>query len=430
MYRYLVLITILITAIDLFVFSDDNVEKSVQSQPLSASDVLTTQTTPTTPTIPKPDYLKVVVDPATGTTVTRVADQTQFASNLLELRHRYAKNQPWNADESYLLLDFKYPAALLNGRTYKFMRWVKQPAEGVWSNLNPSLMYGILNNTNQFIKLDVSQGKTYQVVRKFEEYDQIDFGGWNGNLSQNDRYAAFVGLKGEKLDLLVYDLQLDRVISRKTQPKGTTMRNYTQSQIDRIDSFSMAVSGKYVIVGYPQSGQGQRRGVHLLDRSLKFIRQLSQRGGSHFDSCVNSRGSEAIVVEDDRSSALVAVEYKTGKKTTLLSADKLHYNLHVSCRNLNRPGWAYISEFAVEPDPTADPTTAKRNTDRTFALKLDGSGTIEQFTPPHHSASTAYERQPHSVPNRNGMKVLFASDWGNSVGPVYAYVTSRNSKQR
>jgi hypothetical protein len=424
MYRQLLFLTILLTVIDVIFFRYDNVEKSAQSQSLPTADVLVS------PSISRPDYLQPIVDTSTGSTLTRVSDQTKFASNLPELRHRYAKSQPWNADESYLLLDFKYPAALLNGRTYKFVRWVNQPAESVWSNLNPSIMYGTLNNTNQFIKLDVRQGKTYQVVRKFDEYTQIDFGGWNGNLSQNDRYAALAGIKGEKIDLLVYDLQNDRVISRKTQQKGTTMRNYTQSKVDRIDSFSMTASGKYVVVGYPQSGKGSRRGVHLLDRSLKFVRQLSQRGGSHFDSCVNSKGSEAIVVEDDQTSALVAVEYATGKKTTLLSADKLHYNLHVSCRNLNRPGWAYISEFAVEPDPNADSPTTRQKTNRTFALKLDGSGTIEQFSQPNHSASTAYERQPHSVPNRNGTKVLFASDWGNLVDPVYAYVTSRNSNKR
>jgi hypothetical protein len=408
-------------AISILVTIFNGIQVSTQSQTIPKSEL-------TKPTIPRPEYRQPVRDPLTGMTLTRVSDQTAFGSSLSKLRHIYATNQPWNANESYLLLSYSYPAALVDGRNYKFLRWVHQLAEGVWSNLNPNLMYGVFANSNQFVKLDVSKGEKYTVLHKFSEYDQIDFGGWNGHLSGNDRYAALAGLKDGKIDLLVYDLQTDRVISRKTQPKGTTMRNYTQSKIDRIDSFSITASSKYVIVGYPQSGQGPRRGVHLLDRSLKFVRQLSQRGGSHFDYCVDSRGSEAIVVEDDQSSALVSVEYVTGKKTTLLSADKLHYNIHVSCRNSNRPGWAYISEYPVEPDPNTNPTTVNRNTDRTFALKLDGSEKIEQFAPPNHSAST--DREPHSVPNRNGTKVLFASDWGNPVDPVYAYITSRNYKQR
>ena len=371
--------------------------------------------------IARPEYLQPVTDPIFGTTVTRVSDRAALSSNLPELRHLYAKNQPWNADESYLLLNYKYPAALLDGRTYKFIRWVRQPSESVWSNLNPSLMYGTIAKTNQFVKLNITRGSNYTVLHQFSEYDTIHFGEWEGNLSNNDRYAALVGVKAGKLDFLVYDLLQNRVISRKTQPSGTTISNGNESTVNNI---TMSQSGKYLIVQYNQEGQGVQRGIHLLDRSLKSVRQLSRRGGSHFDTCINAKGSEAIVVTDDTSPALVSVQYSTGKKTTLLPVSKSNYNIHISCRNLNRPGWAYISEFAGDIDPE-QPDLVKTTPDKTFALKLDGSGTIEQFAPPNHSLNKAYERQPHSVPNRDGKKVLFASDWGNPSNPVYAYITRR-----
>jgi hypothetical protein len=414
MHRNLSIKLVLLGAIGILFTSYHGIEGSAQSQSPPVSEL-------TTPSVPRPEYLQPTIDPQFGTRIIRVSDRARFGSSLTELRHLYATNQPWNADESYLLLNFKYPAALLDGRTYKFIRWVRQPSESVWSNLHPAVMYGTLANTNQFVKLDISKGDNYQVLKKFNEYDKIDFGGWNGNLSQDDRYAALVGLKGEKLDLLVYDLQHNRVVSRTTQPKGTTMRNHTQAKIDRIDSVSMTRSGKYVIVGYPQPGQGPRRGVQLLDRSLKFVRQLSRRGGSHFDSCVDAQGSETVVIQADTSSEIVSVQYLTGKKTTLLPANRASFNIHVSCRNLNRPGWAYISEFAGDPDP------AQVTPNRTFALKLDGSKTIEQFAPPNQSRNTAYERQPFSVPNRDGRKVIFASDWGNPTDPVYAYITQHKS---
>ncbi|WP_310427138.1 hypothetical protein [Chamaesiphon sp. VAR_48_metabat_135_sub] len=372
--------------------------------------------------IPRPEYLQPVADPIFGTTVTRVSDRARFGSELPELRHLYSKNQPWNADESYLLLNYKYPAALLDGRTYKFIRWVRQPSEGVWSNLNPALMYGTIAKTNQFVKLNVTKGNDYTVLHKFREYDLIHFGEWEGNLSNNDRYAALVGVKAGKLDFLVYDLFKNRVTSRKTQPNGTTISNGNESTVNNL---TMSQSGKYLVVQYNQEGQGVQRGIHLLDRSsLKSVRQLSKRGGSHFDTCINARGAEAIVVTDDTSPALVSVQYSTGKKTTLLPASKSNYNIHVSCRNLKRPGWVYVSEFAGDIDPE-QPDLVKTTPDRTFALKLDGSGTIEQFAQPNHSPSKAYERQPHSVPNRDGKKVLFASDWGDPADPVYAYITRK-----
>ena len=418
MYRNLLVTPILLGTICILGSSCNRIGESVSSQPAAVDPV-------TMPSVPRPDYLTPVTDPISGTKVMRISDRAAFGSKLPELRHVYSKNQPWNADESYLLLNYKYPAALLDGHSYKFLRWVRQPSQSVWSNIHPAIMYGTIANSNQFVKLDIAKGDDYQILHKFREYDRIDFGQWNGNLSNNDRYAALVGIKAKKLDLLVYDLQQNRVTARKTQSKGTTERGTgTGSGTARIDSISMSQSGKYVILQYRQQGKGLNRGIHLLDRKLKFVRQLSQRGGSHFDSCVDSKGTEAIVVQDNLSSAIVSVDYSNGKKTTLLPADRSSYNIHISCRNLHRPGWAYISEFAGDPDPNK----IEKTVDRTFALKLDGSGTIEQFAPPNHSLSTAYERQPHSVPNHDGTKVLFASDWGNSADPIYSYISQQKPR--
>ena len=89
-------------------------------------------------------------------------------------------------------------------------------------------------DTNEFVKLDLAKADAYTVLRKFREYDRIDFGSWEGNLSNNDRYAALIGVKAGKLDLLVYDLIRDRVISRITQPQGTTFGNSGTTTIDNI----------------------------------------------------------------------------------------------------------------------------------------------------------------------------------------------------
>lgn len=416
MNRNLLGILILSATISTLVAGYDLAGRSVHSEPEEIEQVTKISGS-------RPEYLKPVVEPIFNTTVVRISDRVAFNSKSSELRHVYSKNQPWNADESYLLLNFKYPAALLDGHTYKFIRWVRQPSQSVWSNINPSIMYGIAANTNEFVKLDLAKKDRYTIMHKFKEYNQIDFGQWNGNLSNNDRYAALVGIKGGKIDLLIYDLAHNLVTARKTQPKGTTVRNTVSGNSDpaRIHSVSVSQSGKYVVLQYRQPGKGLNRGIHLLNRQLKFVRQLSQVGGSHYDLCVNSKGSEAIVVQDDTNKAIVSVEYSTGKKTVVLPSARSNYNIHISCRNINRPGWAYISEFSGD----VDPNVTKKTIDRTFALKLDGSGETQQFTPPTHSLNKAYERQPHSVPNHDGKKVLFASDWGNPVDSVYTYVSQR-----
>jgi hypothetical protein len=153
------------------------------------------------------------------------------------------------------------------------------------------------------------------------------------------------------------------------------------------------------------------------------VRQLSSLNGSHFDSGFNSNGNEAIVVQDDTSSALVSIEYATGKKTVLLPASQLNYSIHISCRNTKRPGWAYISEFS------GNSSVDKPNYQLTFAVKLDGSGTIQKLATENHSSNTDYSRGAMSVPNPDGTRVLFASDWGDSSdsAPVYNYIAEQNS---
>jgi hypothetical protein len=366
----------------------------------------------TMPSIPRPEYLTPVKDPTFGTTITRVSDQVAFGSTLPELRHIYAKNQPWNADESYIILNYSYPAALLDGRTYQFIRWVRQPYQSVWSNVNPSYMYGTYANTNQFVRLDIANGNAYTVLHTFSEYDKIFFGQGEGNLSINDRYAALFGLKDGRVDILVYDLLNDTVVSRKTQPSGTTLDVGKTAIGDMV----MSQSGDYVIGTYSEEGSGDYQGVKLFDRSLNFLRQLSLSGGFHTDNCFDSSGSEVIVRQDYNSSAIVSVQFSTGKETTILPASNLNYSIHISCQNIRRPGWAYISEFA------GNPVVKKANYNEVFGVKLDVSGTVQRFAHQHHSLNEAYERQPMGVPNHDGRKVLFASDWDNQSDPVYAYI--------
>ena len=97
-------------------------------------------------------------------------------------------------------------------------------------------------------------------------------------------------------------------------------------------------------------------------------------------------------------------------------------NYHVSCRNMNRPGYCYLSGFAFGSALNAYMYR------EVFALRLDGSGTVERysqdFKAPLPLADLAYSRQAQAVPNRNGSLVLFASDWNDptSNALIYDYV--------
>lgn len=87
---------------------------------------------------------------------------------------------------------------------------------------------------------------------------------------------------------------------------------------------------------------------------------------------------------------------------------------HVSCRNLDRPGWALVS--------TQGPDSKYPNHDfEIFWVKLDRSGEVRRVAH-HHSdrENGGYFAEQHAVSNRDGTKIVFASNWEN--GPVASYL--------
>lgn len=380
-----------------------------QAAPVYPPD--TTLTPEPMPEVARPDYLDPLEDPTFGTRITRISDKAAFDSTSKALRHAYAKNQPWNADGSLIMLDYTYPAAVLDGRTYEFLRWVHQPSSAVWSNVNPNETIGTAAGANRLIRVGMQSDGDVTTIRKFREYDEINFGQGEGNLSNNDNYIALFGIKDGAADLFVYDLENDEIVSRRSLGKATVGDGKST-----INNATMSQSGEYVVVQYNRPGTGKNQGIKVFDRDLNPVGQASKRGGTHYDVCYDAQGYEAVVVQADNSTAVVAARLDTGAKTTVLTADQMNDSIHISCRNTGRPGWAYLSEFSygfVDEKP---------NYQEVFAVKLDGSGTVQRFAHEHHSRNKDYARQPHGVPNRDGSKVLWASDWDDGRTPVYAYV--------
>ena len=79
---------------------------------------------------PMPAYLTNSTDASTGSLVVKITDATAMGvAGETVLKHAYAKNQPWNADNSLLFLGNSYPGFLLDGKTFKLLRRFSQPAQ-------------------------------------------------------------------------------------------------------------------------------------------------------------------------------------------------------------------------------------------------------------------------------------------------------------
>ncbi len=276
-------------------------------------------------------------------------------------------------------------------------------------------MYAAIGGANpKFVKY-IPSTNTTQILKTFPEFSDMWLGIGEGNLSNDDRYAPLVGVTSGGRTVVIYDTVNNVEVSRKDFPGVST----------GLDWASMSQSGNYVVVNI--------NGVYqVYDKQMNLLRTLSAYGGGHADLGYDSAGNEVIVYG----------QFVGGKGVILMSTrladdvaqqqlpgtpqpDGIVYmasNYHISCRNTSRPGYCYISNFAFDSAHDA------YMFHEVFALKLDGSGTVERysqdFAAPWPVADLEYTRCSMVVPNRDGSLVLFSSDWGDpsSSAIVYDYV--------
>jgi hypothetical protein len=113
-------------------------------------------------------------------------------------------------------------------------------------------------------------------------------------------------------------------------------------------------------------------------------------------------GNRGKTVQGQVMSGVVMVRLKDDKVTPLTQPTNEAYPHHISTRCYDRPGWVYAG-YHIE--------NGSKFSDEIIAVKLDGSGTMQRFTHKHSAYSGCYRCEAHSVPSRDGRRVLWASNW-------------------
>ena len=394
------------------------------------------------PTLAMPEYLKPVIDPVFKTKVTRIGDQKAYqdffklSSAPPNVRHHYSRDQPWNVDGSLLLLSHPTkPAPILDGKTYQILRRANLPRWPLWSYVNPKKVYGITYNF-QFSSCNVdtcdTTDKKYDLIRDFSKVtednpvaiDYLSVGEGEGNISNDDKMAVFQAKSGKNTFLITFDILQNKVISRYQIPNGKWPNNVTMSQ-----------SGKYVVVNWGDANSARHTGLELYDANLNFIRQLAP-GYGHGDTAFNESTSKEyfvmMIYYTDNSTAGIkaySLSANTNEDIDVLKMDnpgtpKFFPAGHISCRNVNRPGWCYISGTGKGQE------NRWIGYDEVFAIKLDGSQKVNRFAHMHRTTTNnEYLSLAMAVPNRDGTKVVWASDWQKGAGsPIYSYVAEQTEQ--
>ena len=344
------------------------------------------------PTGDFPEYLESFTEDLSGSKITRISDKNVFGTSSQRIRHNYAKDQTWNSNGTLIKLA-GYPAAILDGETFDFLFWRDIPSYGRWANTEPNYMYGTPGN--QFVKFNVLNN-TRIILKTFSNYSSLDFGYGEGNQSNDDKYVGLIGQNGSNRTLIVYDIETDQVVGTKDIGSNGDL-----------DWFSVSQSGNFAVVSWRTDGSGATAGLKSYDINLENERHLYDIT-AHGDLGIDANGNDVMVAYEgpngwNNNSYVYSARLDGGGVTPLFQYPGGIWGGHISCRNTNRPGWAYVSEQCCTSHDVASREI--------FAIKLDDSGIIERYTKHNNDVSPGNGHSTMAVPNRNGTKILFASNW-------------------
>jgi len=372
---------------------------------------------PNTPAMP--DYGQTIIDNSVPTPIeiTRITEHQSWGYPT----HEYAKTQVWNADQTkYKISSWK----VYNATTYAEEQELSSMYPSYWSNTDPDIIWSFRENGD--IKKFIVSTNTTQTVANILGYEVIKLGPGEGNIDKNDHYVALVGKKANgDLDVIVFDLQTNQVTQTVTFTNAWV--NGGDNFPDYIDWVSISQSGDYVVIlwsnptgttnWYLDQNNVNHYGVEVYDRTTMQYQSRIANAGNHGDLGYAVDGDEVFVQYKAGQAGVYMQKLNGTGETQVNNTTEITASGHISCRNINRPGWAYVTQA----------TSANSSSNQIVAIKLDNSGIVEHFGH-HFSSDMSYDQSPMAVASPNGDKICFHSDFGtdpvNNSEVAYSFIAS------
>ncbi len=395
-------------------------------------------------TVPKPTYLVPIAPGPYGLRVTRVGNdpgqtmtlQTGTGTWGTTVRHHYSKDQPWNSDGTLIALqNSSAPTKLyLDGQTYlpKVGRCSGYSGDDRWhpSPLHPHERVNVSNTGTELMWYDVvscTKTRSWPLPLTVQY-----FGPSEGNPSLDGRYAA---LTDAVRWMFVVDMDPQPPFAAYPSQRIGPAADASDCGLSAgcaIDWVSVSPSGRYVVVAYTST----RVRVYDLDPNTLALTPRSMPavypncGGTAVQGFIYDLGHADLTLNpfDNQEDVLVGQEHchnagkvvnglliggvvmarlRDGAITPLTDPANEAYPDHISTRNTDRPGWAYVTYY---------PGVGKRFGDEIIAVKLDGSKQVERYAHTHTDATGCYSCEAQAVPSRDGLRIMWASNWMTNSG--------------
>jgi hypothetical protein len=404
----------------------------------------------TVPPVNKPWYLVPFIDPTFGSMIERMTGDLSHSTAPvagawgLNARHTYSRQQPWSSDNSMVIIDNwspGFPTPLILDGTSFAPKLAPCPNSHLWDyRWHPSTLHSheMINVDSAGTELSWFDVTTCTTTRSWALPITVDYGigSGKGNPSQDGRFVALNN------NSAMFIVDMDPQPPYPPYPSVRMGPVYTfppcslttdAPNLWTIDNVSISPSGKYVDVKFGSGNDTtlDANRIYEVDPATLALKphnmaDNSLRCGSfqyrpngwifpikHADVGVDPFDNNQDVLVGGRScpgstvGQVVKVRLSDGAVTPLTDGNNESYVFHVSMRNVDRPGWAYVSWFKQD---------GTRFSDEITAIKLDGSQSVERYCHIHSLTTNCYRCEAHPVPSRDGQRILFASNWAEDCG--------------
>ncbi len=363
--------------------------------------------------MPMPGYLQPTADPAFGTPFTRVTDPGHeimpgVACAAAYCTHRYSSAQAWNADQSLLVIAIGCSGfCFLDGHSYAPAFHRSGSDECEWHPADPALM------------LCVSPAQVYAWAPRTDVkttlyapagYTGLQFGPYKGNPSRDGHILVVRATNAAGAPVaFAYD------VARKVKHPDIAL-----GRLAGTNGFcSISPSGRFVFCVQEMAGDSTEAYIFTVDGAPVQHWAENHRPG-HGDMTLDTDGSDVYVgisKADPDKYHVIKRRLRDGLVTGLVAFGE---GQHASVRNVNLPGWVFLSYSGSEKEIAEHPDWAPFYME-VVALRIDGSGALRRIVHTR-SAKADYWSEAHASPSPDGTQVIWASNWGEAGGPVAAYV--------
>jgi hypothetical protein len=366
------------------------------------------------PPMARPNYLQPVTDPTFGTGFTRVTDPGRVLAEGVPCgtaycRHRYSSTQAWNADQSLLAINNGCNGiCFLDGRTYEpaFHRPVDHDCK--WHPTDPAVMICV---SARALYTWTPRSNVSTIVYSPSDYKNLQFGPYKGNPSRDgSRLVLRATNSAGALVAFAYDLS-----ARKKYP------DVNLGGLSGTNSYcGISPSGRYIYCFDRMDDGTEVTDIFTADGAQVQHWTDHHRPG-HGDMAIDEDGSDVYVgisKADPDKWHVIKRRLEDGRVTDLAPAG---YGTHVSTRNINRPGWAFVSYEGSYSKVVGSPGYAPFYQE-VVALRIDGSGQTRRIALTRNAKSDYYS-ETHASPSPDASQVIWSSNWGEAGAPVADYVS-------